>query len=75
MSKGKKTPPEVVYRIMTSYAVTENFSETARELCLPVSTVRKIVNGNRAKPEFTQLKTEITEEFAKKASDIIGKGL
>ena len=75
MAKGKKTPPEVIFKIMTMYAATENISGTARELGMPFSTVRGIIGKNKTKPEFTRLKAELSEEFAKKASDIIGKGL
>ncbi|MBP3359930.1 MAG: hypothetical protein J6N52_03680 [Clostridia bacterium] len=75
MPRGKKTPPEVIYQIMTSWAVTNNFKETARELELPVTTVKSIVDSNKDKPEFVKLRNEKMDEFSVRASEIIQKGL
>ena len=75
MSRGKKTPPEVVYQIMTSWMVTNNYKETARDLNLPYMTVKSIVDKNKDKPEFVKLREEKMSEFSKKASEIIQKGL
>lgn len=75
MPRGKKTPPEVIYRIMTSWAVTNNCKETARDLELPVATVMRIVNANKDKPEFIKLRSEKLNEFSVRASEIIQKGL
>lgn len=75
MSRGKKTPPEVVYQIMTSWMVTNNYKETARDLNLPYMTVKSIVDRNKDKPEFVKLREEKMSEFSKKASEIIQKGL
>lgn len=75
MSRGKKTPPEVVYQIMTSWTVTNNYKETARDLNLPYMTVKSIVDKNKDKPEFVKLREEKMSEFSKKASEIIQKGL
>ena len=69
--RGKKTAPEDVYRVMTSYAVTRNFNETARNLGMAVATVKNIVDDNKDKEEFERLRTEKQEEFAEKASVII----
>lgn len=75
MPRGKKTPPEVIYKVMTSFAVTNNYMETARELDLPVTTVKSIVDSNKDKPEFVKLRIEKKCEFSEKASEIINKGL
>ena len=75
MSRGKKTPPEVIYKIMTSWTVTNNYKETARDLDLSVSTVKDIVVKNKDKPEFVKLRNEKMDEFSKNASEIIQKGL
>ena len=75
MPKGKQTPPEVVYQVLTSWATTNNYSETARDLNLPESTVRKIVADNKDKPEFATLCDEKKKDFADKATAIIDKGL
>ena len=71
--KGKKTTPEVVYQIMTSWAATKNYKETADSLGLPVSTVKKIVDENISDEKFVKLCNEKEQEFAKKADRIIDK--
>lgn len=75
MPRGKKTPPEVIYQIMTSWMVTNNYKETAQNLNLPVTTVKCIVDSNKEKPEFVKLRNEKVNEFSAKASEIIQKGL
>lgn len=75
MSRGKKTPPEVVYQVMTSWTVTNNYKETARDLGLPYTTVKSIVDNNKDKPEFVKLRHEKMAEFSNRASEIIQKGL
>lgn len=71
--RGKKTSPEVVYRVMTSYAITRNMNETSRTLNMPYSTVKDIIDGNIEKEEFAKLREEKENEFAEKASYIIDR--
>ena len=73
MARGKKTAPEDVYRVMTSYAVTNNLSETARQTNIPFGTVKDIVDKNKNADEFKILQDEKREEFSEKASVIIDK--
>lgn len=75
LARGKKTPPETIFAIMTSWAVTDNPAETARQLNLPETTVRDIIEANKEKPEFVELREQKREEFSVKASRIIGKAL
>lgn len=75
MPRGKKTPPEAVYKIMTSWVVTNNYKETARDLGLPYSSVKDIVLKNKDKPEFVKLREQKNGEFSAAASEIIMKGL
>ena len=75
MARGQKTNPELIYQIMASWAHTQNNSETARDLGIAESTVRKIVTDNKDKPEFIKLCEEKREEFSAKASRIIDKAL
>ena len=75
MARGKKTSPEVIYQVMVSWATTHNYSETARELGMAMTTVEKIVKVNKDKPEFVKLCDEKKKNFADKATDIIDKGL
>lgn len=75
MPRGKKTSPEVVYQVMTSWAITNNYNETARELGMAVSSVKQIVDSYKENEEFAKLRIEKKEEFADKASRIIDKAL
>lgn len=71
--KGKKTDNETIYEIMLSVFSTNNFSETARQLKIPVTTVEKIYKDNKDKEEFVKLWNEKKEEFAQTATRIINK--
>lgn len=73
MARGKKTPPEVIYQIMTSWVVTKNYKETAEILGIPLTTVKSIVEKNKDKPEFVELRTKKVNEFSEKASKVIDK--
>ncbi len=75
MARGKKSSPELIYKIMASYALTQSHSETARILGVSATTVKGIVDANKDKPEFVRLQGEKKEEFAKQATEIIEKGL
>ena len=71
--RGKKTSPELIYKVMTSFAITRNMNETSRTLNMPYSTVKDIVDGNIDKEEFVKLREEKENEFSEKASRIIDK--
>lgn len=75
MARGKKTDPETIYKVMTSWAITNNLKETARNLGMAPSSVKKIVDDNISKPEFERLCAEKRESFSKKADIIIDKAL
>ena len=71
MARGKKTSPEVIYQVMTSWAITNNYSQTARDLGMAVKTVEKIVKDNKDKEEFTKLCKDKKDTFIEKADKII----
>ncbi len=75
MAKGKQTDNETIYKIMLSVFRTGNYSETARQLSLPQSTVEKIYKDNKDKEEFVKLCEKKQDEFVEKASRIIDKAL
>ena len=75
MAKGKKTDNETIYKVMLSVFSTGNYSETARQLNMPVGTVEDIYKRNIETEEFTKLRKEKTEEFAEKATRLIDKAL
>lgn len=55
MARGKKTDALTVYKIMLSVFSTNNFSETARNLKIPVKTVEMIYKKNKDKKEFSKI--------------------
>jgi DNA-binding transcriptional MerR regulator len=73
--RGKKRTPEDIYRVMASWAINNSYAETARELGMPLSTVKDIVEANKDKEDFVQLRKNKKEEFSRKASIIIDKAL
>lgn len=75
MARGKKTPPETVYKIMASWAVTDNFRETSRELGIPLATVVDTVKKHETEPEYVQLRAEKRAEFVGAASRVMKKAL
>lgn len=75
MPRGKKTAPETIYKIMTSWAVTKNYKETADNLGIAVSTVKKIVDEHRNDDKFEKLCKQKEREFSQRADAIINKAL
>lgn len=71
MARGKKTSPEVIYQVMTSWAVTNNYSQTAKDLGMAITTVEKIVKDNKDKPEFVKLCNDKRATFVEKADEVI----
>lgn len=75
MAQGQKTDNETLYKVMLSYFVTRNMSETARQLEMPKSTVIDLIEKNIDKPEFVQLRSQKKEEFIEKADEVIFKSI
>lgn len=73
MAKGKKTSPEVIYKVMVSWSLTQSFAETARELGMPETTVEKIVKDHKDEKEFAELCAENKEWFKSSAERILRK--
>ena len=71
--RGQKTSPQDIYNVLTSYAITQNLSETARTTGVPFGTVKNIVDRNRDTDEFKRVQDQKQEEFCEKASIIIDK--
>ena len=71
MARGKKTSPEDIYKIMTSYAITNNYNQTAKDLGMAYATVKDIVERNKDKPEFVKLQEEKKATFIDKADVVI----
>ena len=75
MARGKKTDPKVIYQVMASWAVTDNYSQTARDLGMAITTVEKIVKDNKDKPEFVKLCNDKRATFVDKADKVIDLAL
>ena len=60
---------------MASWAVTDNPAETARQLNLPETSVRQIIDTHKDMPEFVELRAQKRADFSAKASRIIDKAL
>ncbi len=75
MARGKKTSPEVIYQIMASWAITNNYNQTARDLGMAYATVKDIVERNKDKPEFVKLQDEKKASFVEKADEVIDLAL
>ena len=75
MARGKKTEPEMIYKVMALWFTNYNMRETARQLDMPLTTVKDIVDKNKNAEEFEELRTQKQKEFADKATEVIEKGL
>lgn len=75
MARGKQLDNETIYKIMASYFTTNNYTETARQLGLAKTTVFDIVEKNKDKPEFVQLRTKTINKFSEKFENILNKAI
>lgn len=73
MARGKKTDEQMIANIMTSYALTNSYNATAKELGISDTTVKTIIEKH--KEEFGKVKEQKKEEFSKKADRIVDKAL
>lgn len=73
MARGKKTDSQMIANIMTSYALTNSYNATAKELGISDTTVKNIIEKN--KEEFGRVKEQKKEEFSTRANKIIDKQL
>ncbi len=77
MARGVKTDNKTIAKIITSYALTNSYNATAKELKISESTVRYIIKKQKKEnnKEFTKIYEEKKELFQDKANRIIDKGL
>lgn len=73
MARGVKTDEQMIAKIMTSYALTNSYNATAKELGISDTTVKTIIEKH--KEEFGKVKEQKKEEFSTKANIIIDKQL
>ena len=75
MARGKKYDNKTVIAVMSNYLLTNSFTETARQLELPISTVESIYKSNKDKPEFGRVREKIEDKFITKATQLIEKSM
>lgn len=73
MARGVKIDNQKIMDIMTSYALTNNYSKTAKECGVSDKTVKKVIAEHSE--EFPKVSEQKKEEFYDKASQIIDKSL
>lgn len=71
MARGKQLDNETVYKIMSSYFTTNNYTETSRQLNIPLNTVYDIVDRNITKPEFVELQNKTRRKYSKDFEEIL----
>jgi hypothetical protein len=71
MARGKKTDTEVIYQVMQLWYTYGNSQAVGRELNMPDSTVRDIVNKYKDDPEFLELRDKTRKKFSKDFEEIL----
>lgn len=71
MPRGKKTDKKKEYEIMVSYAFTNSYRATARDLNVSAVCVRDVINRNYE--EYLQIQTEKKQDFKSRATKIVDK--
>lgn len=71
MARGRKTDTEKVYQVMQLYFVYGNHQRVATELNMPLTTVIDLVNKNKDKPEFVELRSKTRRKFSDDFEEII----
>lgn len=73
MARGVTTDRETLYKVMLGYVTTRNYSEVARILDMPRTTVEKLVKEHKDDEEFVELCRQKKEQFVETADRIINK--
>lgn len=71
--QGKKHDKATIEKVLTSYYITGNYGDTARETGIAESTCRDLVRNNKDKQEFLELRTKKNEYFIQESTQIINK--
>lgn len=75
MARGKKQDSKTIIDIMTSYTMTNSFTETAKELGMPITTVESVYKANKDNPKFAKAREKIENKFVNRATSVIDKTL
>ena len=71
--QGKKHDKATIEKVLTSYYITGNYGETAKQTGLAESTCRDLVRRNKDKQEFLELRNKKNEYFIQESTQIINK--
>lgn len=71
MPQGVKTPKPKEYDIMVSYAITNSYRATAKELGISDNCVKDVITRNY--DEFSKIQAEKKEDFINRSNRIIDK--
>ena len=69
--QGKKHDKATIEKVLTSYYITGNYGDTAKETGIAESTCRDLVRNNKDKQEFIELRNKKNEYFIQKSTQII----
>ena len=71
--QGKKHDKATIEKVLTSYYITGNYGETAKQTGIAESTCRDLVRKNKDKQEFIELRNKKNEYFIQESTQIINK--
>ena len=72
MSQGKKTLPKIIEKVKADYAENSNFSETAKNNNIPLSTAYQII---KTSDNFEELRNQVRMTFIKQGFEPMMKTL
>lgn len=77
MPRGVKVDNQKIADIITSYALTNNYSKTAKETNVSINTVKNIIikQKNDNSEEFAKICNDKKESFIEKADRLIDKAM
>lgn len=77
MARGSKVDNEKIQEIIASYALTNNYNKTAKEVGVAANTVKNVINKQKEEnpEEYAKVCEEKKELFSQKANRVIDKAM
>ena len=75
MARGEDTEYGKLVLVMSDWFTTRSYSQVAKDLDMPVTTVYGLVNAHKDEEEFVKLRKEKEAEFVERANHLIFKGM
>jgi hypothetical protein len=75
MARGEDTDYQKLVLVMSDWFTTRSYSQVAKDLDMPQSTVFGLVNAHKDDEEFVKLRIEKEKEFAERANHLIFKNM